>query len=117
MTLARNLAIVAVVAAAFAFLPGGGDVAEILSRTLSLAFIAVLAWAGWWAYGRFSFELDALPGGYRVLLYAAIGAVVLVIAGSEKLTATTSGSLVFIGLLAAAAAALVAVWRAHRDVA
>lgn len=117
MTLARNLAIVAVVAAAFTFLPGGGDVAAILSRTLSLAFIAVLAWAGWWAYRRFSFELDALPGGYRSLLYAAIAVVVFVVAGSEKLTSTTSGSLVFIGLLAAAVVALVAVWRVHRDVA
>lgn len=117
MTLARNLAIVAAIAAAFTFLPGGGDVAAILSRTLSLAFIGLIAWAGWWAYRRFSFDLDALPGGYRALLYGAIAVVVFVIAGSQKLTSTTSGSLVFIALLAAAVVALVAVWRAHRDLA
>lgn len=117
MTLARNLALVAVIAAAFTFLPGGGDVAAILSRTFALAFIGVLAWAGWWAYRRFSFDLDALPGGHRALLYGAIATVVFVIAGSRKLTSTTGGSLVFIGLLAAAVVALVAVWRAHRELA
>jgi hypothetical protein len=112
----RNVAIVLAIAAAVTFLPGGGDVADVISRTLSLAFIAVLAWAGWWAYRHFSFDLDALPGGFRALLYCAVATVLFVIAGWDELTSTTSGSLVFIALLAAAAVALVAVWRAHRDV-
>lgn len=115
MNVARNVAIVALIAAAIAFLPGGGDVAAVVSRTLSLAFAAVVAWAGWWAYRRFALDLDALPPGYRALLYGAIGAVVLVLAGSRRLTATTPGSLVFIALLGAAVLALAAVWRAHRE--
>jgi hypothetical protein len=112
---ARNVAIIAAIAAVIAFLPGGGDVAAVVSRTLSLAFAAVVAWAGWWAYRHFALDLDALPGGFRALLYAAIGLVVLALAGSSRLTATTSGSLVFIMLLGAAVLALVAVWRAHRE--
>jgi hypothetical protein len=112
---ARNVAIIAAIAAAIAFLPGGGDVAAVVSRTLGLAFAGVIAWAGWWAYRRFAMDLDALPPGFRGLLYAAIGVVVLVVAGSSRLTATTSGSLVFIALLGAAVLAFVAVWRAHRE--
>ena len=42
MTTARNVAIVLAIAALIAFLPGGGDVAELVSRTLSLAFIGVI---------------------------------------------------------------------------
>ncbi len=115
MTVARNVAIVAVIAAAIAFLPGGGDVAAVVSRTLSLAFAAALAWAGWWAYRRFALDLDALPHGYRTLLYAAIGVVVLVVAGASTLTETTPGSLAFMALLGGAILAFVAVWRAHRE--
>ncbi len=115
MSTARNVAIVAVIAAAIAFLPGGGDVAAVVSRTLGLAFAGVILWAGWWAYRRYALDLDALPQGFRALLYAALGLVVLAIAGSAKLTATTSGSLVFIVMLGTAAVALVAVWRAHRE--
>lgn len=115
MTLARNLAIVAVIAAAIAFLPGGGDVAAVVSRTLSLAFIAAIAWAGWWAYRRFALDLDTLPHGYRALLYAAIGVIVLVIAGASRMTETTPGALAFIALLGGAILALVAVWRVHRE--
>lgn len=115
MSTARNVAIVAAIAAAIAFLPGGGDVAAVVSRTLSLAFAAVIAWAGWWAYRRFALDLDALPPGYRGLLYAAIGGVVLAFAGASRLTATTPGALVFILILGSAALALVAVWRTHRE--
>ena len=115
MNTARNVAIVAVIAAAIAFLPGGGDVAAVVSRTLGLAFAGVILWAGWWAYRRYATDLDVLPHGFRALLYAALGVIVLAIAGSAKLTATTSGSLVFVLMLAGAAVALFAVWRAHRE--
>ena len=115
MTVARNVAIIAAIAAAVAFLPGGGDVAAVVSRTLSLAFAAAIAWAGWWAYRRYALDLDALPPGYRALLYGAIGAVVLALAGAGKLTATTPGALLFMALLGGAILALVTVWRAHRE--
>jgi len=112
---ARNVAIVAVIAAAIAFLPGGGDVAAVVSRTLGLAFAGVILLAGWWAYRRYALDLAALPHGFRALLYAALGAIVLAIAGSARLTATASGTFVFVLMLAAAGGALFAVWRAHRE--
>ena len=115
MSTARNVAIVAVIAAAIAFLPGGGDVAAVVSRTLGLAFAGVILWAGWWAYRRYAMDLDVLPHGFRALLYGAVGVIVLAVAGSAKLTATSSGSLVFFVMLGTAVAALVAVWRAHRE--
>ena len=115
MSTARNVAIVAVIAAAIAFLPGGGDVAAVVSRTLGLAFAGVILWAGWWAYRRYATDLDVLPHGFRALLYAALGVIVLAVAGSAKLTATTSGSLVVVLMLAGAALTLFAVWRAHRE--
>ena len=117
MTTARNVAIVAVIAAAIAFLPGGGDVAAVVSRTLGLAFAGVILLAGWWAYRRFALDLAALPHGFRALLYAALGALVLAVAGWTKLSATSSGSIVLVLMLGASAVALYTVWRAHRELA
>ncbi len=115
MTTARNVAILVALAAAVAFVPGGGDAAALVSRTLSLAFIAVIAWSLAYAYRRFGFDLDALRARDRALLYGAIAAIVLVLAGAGKLTATGTGAVVLIVVVLAAIAALMHVWRRHRS--
>lgn len=115
MTTARNAGIILALAAAIAFVPGGGDVAAVVSRALSVVFAGVIAWAGWWAYRRFALNLDALGDRHRALLFGAIGAIVLALAGANRLSATTSGSLALVVVLAGAAAALVVVWRRHRE--
>lgn len=117
MTAARNILIVLAIAAAVEFLPGGGDAAAIVSRTLSVAFIAVILLGLAWAYRRFALDLDLLPFGYRALLYGTVGGLVLAFAASDRLTGTGAGSLAFIAILAAAAGALYAVWRRYRALA
>jgi hypothetical protein len=106
---ARNVAIVLAIAAAVTFLPGGGDVAAVIGRTLSFAFIAVIAWGLVYLYRRHRMDLEQLRTGFRVLLYAAGGVLVLALAG-------TSGVVLLI-LLVAVALALFAVWQEYRTLA
>ena len=114
MSTARNVAIVLAVAALIAFLPGGGDVAALVSRTLSLAFIGVIIFGLAWAYRRYRLDIESLPMGHRVLLYGAIGTLVLAFAGSSQMTDTSGGALLLVALILASAAALFAVWRQYR---
>ena len=52
---------------------------------------------------------------HRALLYGALGAVVVALAGRERLLDTGVGTLVFFVLLIGAAGALYAVWQHHRS--
>jgi uncharacterized membrane protein len=106
---ARNVAIVLALAAAITFLPGGGDVAAVVGRTLSLAFLAVLAWGLAYLYRRHRSDLEQLRVSFRALLYGAGGVLVLAFAG-------TSGVVLLI-LLVAVALALLAVWQEYRSLA
>ncbi len=117
MSTARNIAIVLAIAAAIEFLPGGGDVADLVSRALSAAFIGVFVLGGVFLYRRFRLDLEQLSTGYRALLYGAIGVLVLALAASSRLTNTSSGALVFVALLAGVAGALLVVWRRYRSLA
>ena len=115
MSTARNVGIVLVVAALIAFLPGGGDVAALVSRTLSLAFIGVIVFGLVWAYRRGKLDIASLPVGHRVLLYGAIGTLALAFAASSQLTDTSSGALILLLLILGSAIALFAVWREYRS--
>jgi hypothetical protein len=86
-----------------------------VGRTLSLAFIGVIIFGLAWAYRRYRLDIESLPIGYRVLLYGAIGTLVLAFAGSSQMTDTSTGALLLVLLLVASAGALFAVWRQYRS--
>ena len=111
MTTARNVAIVLAIAAIITFLPGGGDVADVVSRTLSLAFIGVIVFGISWAYRRRRIDLEPLTPAFRVLLYGSVGLIVLALAAASRLTPTPAGTLALLCLLAVGAGGLYAVWR------
>ncbi|HVP01277.1 MAG TPA: hypothetical protein VMT10_01800 [Solirubrobacteraceae bacterium] len=114
MTAARNIAIVLAIAAAIEFLPGGTDTAAIVWRTLSLAFIGVVAFGLAYLYRRHRTDLEALPAALRALGYAAVGALVLAFAGYSRMTATAGGGVEFAVIVGLAVLALVVVWRRYR---
>lgn len=77
MRVARNIAIVVALAAAVAFLPEGGDVAEGLLAAILLAFMAAIGWAVAMLYRRSSMTLAAMPDSRRAMLYGAGGLLAL----------------------------------------
>ena len=117
MSTARNVGILLAIAALIAFLPGGGNVASVASRTLSLAFIAVVVFAVAWAYRNKRIDIEPLTPALRALLYSSIGLFVLTFAAWSRLSPTSGGMLFAIGLLAAGGGGLYYVWREYHQLA
>jgi hypothetical protein len=107
---ARNVAIILLLALVVAFLPGGGNLAEALITALTMGLLAGVAWMVYTLSREQQLTLATLRDGQRVVLYGAVGLLVLLIAGTDKMFATGGGTLLWILLLATAAAAIWRVW-------
>jgi len=107
---ARNVAIIMLLALVVAFLPGGGNAAEALITALTMALLAGVAWMVYTLSRENQLTLATLSDGRRALLYGAVGMIVLLIAGTDKLFSSGGGTLLWIVLLAASVAAIWRVW-------
>ncbi|HYF26128.1 MAG TPA: hypothetical protein VD931_10355 [Baekduia sp.] len=112
---ARNVLIIVALAAAVAFLPGGGRTADFLAAFLSVAVLASIVMILARFYRENRPAVFGLGERHRLLLHGALGAIVLGLAGRDKLLDSGPGILAFFVLLGGAAFALVAVWRHHRE--
>ena len=115
MSTARNVAVILVLAAAVAVIPGGGKTAGLVGAILSTLIMVSLVFFVYRFYREHRVELDGLGDRYRGLLYGAIGAVVLSLAALPRLSGSSGGTLVVIVVLGAAAYAFYAVWRHYRE--
>jgi len=108
---ARNVAIILVVALGVAFLPGGGNAADTVLTALGMVFLALLAFFGYRVYQQSQFTISTLRDSRRIVLYGALGAIVLMIVGTDELLDTGAGVLVWVVVLAASIVAIVTVVR------
>lgn len=106
---ARNIAIILLLAAILALVPGGGNVAEAIYAAISITFLALIGFAGYQMYRQNRFAYLALEERMRLLFIAALGALVLMIAGADELTRTGAGLLVWLGVIGLAVFAIVRV--------
>jgi hypothetical protein len=93
-----------------AFIPGGGNAAAAVITALTMALLAGIAWMVYTLSRENQLTLATLSDGRRAILYGAIGMLALLVAGSDKLFATGGGTLLWIVLLAASAAAIWKIW-------
>jgi len=93
-----------------AFLPGGGNLAEAVITALTMALLAGIAWMVYTLSRENQLTLSTLTDGRRAILYGAIGMLVLLIAGSDKMFASGGGTLLWIVLLGVSVAAIWKVW-------
>jgi hypothetical protein len=115
LSTARNVGIILVLAAAVAFIPGGGTTAGLVGAILSTLIMVSLVFFAYRFYREHRVELDGLGDRWRGLLYGAIAAVVLALAGLPRLQDSSGGTLLVVVLLAGAAYAFYAVWRHYRE--
>jgi hypothetical protein len=110
MRIARNVAIIMLLALLVAFLPGGGNLADALITALTMGLLAGVTWMIYTLSRENQLTLATLSDGRRAVLYGAVGMIVLLIAGSDKMFDTGGGTLLWILLLAASVAAIWRVW-------
>jgi hypothetical protein len=114
LTTARNIAIVLVLAAIVAFAPGGGDGADLVSQLLSAIFTVVIIFILGRTYLQFRTDIFGLGDRWRLVLYAAIGVLIVTLAASSRLFDSGPGALAWFALMGGAAYALYLVWRQWR---
>lgn len=112
---ARNVAIIALVALAVAFLPGGGQAADAAIAVLMIAFLATIGFAARQVYRENRLTFDTLPDDQRAVLLGALGVIVLMIAGADEMLGGGGlGAVLWVTLIACAVLAIVGVWtRSH----
>ena len=108
---ARNIAIILLLALGVAVLPGGGNAAETVLTALSMVFLAAIAFFGHRIYQQSQFTISTLQDSPRALLYGALGAIVLMIVGTDELLDTGPGALLWVGVLALSVVAIVVIVR------
>ncbi len=110
----RNVAIVVALALVVWLVPGGGDGANLLGQLFSAVFVAAIVFFLIRLYRQFQGELFGLGDRMRLVLYGALGALVLTLAGSGRLFETGAGAILWFVLMAAGVYGLFAVWRHWR---
>jgi hypothetical protein len=112
---ARNIAIVLLLALIVDVVPGGGNAAAAIVAAVGIAFLAMIAWAGYVYFRQNRLAYLGLTDRQRALLVGALGAIVLMIAGASKLTATGGGLLLWLAVLIFSILAIVKVWTESRS--
>jgi multisubunit Na+/H+ antiporter MnhB subunit len=115
MAVLRNLLVVAVLAAAVAFVPGGGDTAAVAGAVLSTLILVSFVWLAVRFYRERRLDLDGLGDRWRAVLYVALALAVLTVAATRRLWDSTPGTLVWIAILGGACYAVYLVWRQYRE--
>jgi len=105
-----NVAIVLALAAVVAFVPAGGNAADAVLTAITMGFLAAISGAIYAAGRRNELTLAALGDGRRAILYAALGLIALLIAGSDEMFASGGGTLAWIVLLGGSVAAIWRIW-------
>ncbi len=112
----RNVAIVALIAAAVYFLPSGGRVANTFEALLYIGFGVAIGYLGLRFYREYRVALHGLGDPYRGLLYGAVALGVLLWMSRVRMWQTGLGELLWFALVGGIVYALIAVvrrWRAY----
>jgi len=108
----RNVAIIAALAAAVDFLPGGGEAAATVLALLTLIFLATIAWLVYRVYREQQLTLATLTDARKAALFGAVGGIaLLVVAASNDVFGFTGGLVLWVALMAACIAVIFLVWR------
>ena len=108
----RNVAIIAALAAAIDFLPGGGEAAATVLAALTMIFFAAIASLVYRLYREQQLTLATLSDARRAALFGAVGGIaLLVVAASNDVFAWSGGLVLWIALMAACAGVIFLIWR------
>jgi hypothetical protein len=107
----RNVVIIAVLAAAVDFLPGGGAAADTVLALLTMVFFAAIAWFVYRLYREQQFTLATLSDARRAGLFGAVGGIALLVVAYDDFIDWSGGLVLWIALLAGCLGAIFLIWR------
>jgi hypothetical protein len=110
----RNIAIVALIAAAIYLVPGGGQASQTFLGLLYIGFAVAISYIGLRMYREHHVGLHSLGDSYRGLLYGAIAFAVLAYAARARMWETGLGELLWFVIVGGIVYALIAVYRRWR---
>ena len=111
----RNIAIIAVIAAMVAILPGGGTGASVVVTGLYLVFLSTLVWVAAIMYREHRGSLYLLGDGKRALLYSAAGVLAVTLTATNKLWSSPAGEIAWLALVGASVyVGFSIIWAARR---
>ena len=111
----RNVAIIAVIAALVAILPGGGTGASVVVTGLYLIFLGALVWVAAIMYREHRGSLYLLGDGKRALLYSAAGVLAVTLTATNKLWSSPAGEIAWLALVGASVyVGFSIIWAARR---
>jgi hypothetical protein len=111
---ARNIAIIVVIAAAVAFLPGGGRTAHTFEAALLAVFAAGFGFLGLRIYRERRISIYGLGDRHRALLYGAIALAVFAWAARARMWESSLGEVVWFAIVGFIAYAAMEVYRYSR---
>ena len=107
----RNVAIIAALAAAVDFLPGGGAAARTVLSALTMIFFAAIAWLVYRLYREQQLTLVGLSDARRAGLFGAAGGIALLVVAYNDMVEWNGGLVLWLALMAACAAGIFVIWR------
>jgi uncharacterized protein involved in cysteine biosynthesis len=107
---ARNIAIIALVAAAVALVPGGGDTANLVLGMLSLAFLAAIGFLGYRLYMENKFTLWSMSTRHRAILYGGVAGAGATLIATHRLWESGFGTMMWFVLLGGCGLAIYHAW-------
>jgi len=113
--LARNVAIIVLLALVVWLAPGGGEGADLVGKTLNAIFIVVTAMIVGILYRQYRGEIFSLGDQWRFALYAAVGIALLTVSITGRMWATGPGALIWFALIGASSYTLYVVWQRYRS--
>ncbi len=111
----RNVAIVALLAAAVWFLPGGGQAADAFAAALWIVLGAGFAYFAWRVYRERRLSIYGLGQRHRALLYGGLALGFFAAAAQHRMWETGFGEFAWFVLAGLAAWALFVVYRFSRS--
>jgi hypothetical protein len=112
---ARNIAIVALIAAAVFVIPGGGQAARTFEAVLLVAFGVAIGYLGLRFYREYRTGLHALGDSYRALLYVTVALAAIALIGRQRMWETGLGELFWFALVGFVVYGVLAVIRRARS--
>src|SRR6266545_3968608 len=106
LRVARNVAIIAVLALVVDLVPGGGNAAEAILTAITIVFMGLIAWTVYVLYRQNQLTWLSLTERQRNAVIVSVGVLALMIAGFDEMLSTGLGTIAWAALVAASAVTL-----------